>query len=95
MHKYFKAFKLFFLTDVDGLITDDKFHRQLKLNDAKELLKHPDVQGGMLPKLDYSVHALEEGVDHVHILNGTVEHAILLEMFTDDGIGTMIRREGV
>ena len=90
---YIQAFKLFLLTDVDGLIIDGQFQNRFDLETAKQFLIHPDVKDGMLPKLDYSIHALENGVDHVHILNGGIEHAILLEMFTDNGIGTMICRE--
>lgn len=90
---YIKAFKLFLLTDVDGLIIEGKFQNRFDLKQAKKYLQHPDVKDGMVPKLDYSITALSNGVDHVHILNGMVEHAILLEMFTDDGIGTMIYRE--
>ena len=90
---YINAFKLFLLTDVDGLIIDGEFQNRFDLDQAKAFLTHPDVKDGMVPKLEYSITALNHGVDHVHILNGMVEHAILLEMFTDEGIGTMIYRE--
>ena len=55
---------------------------------AEDLLLHPDVQGGMLPKLECSLAAVKGGVESVHIINGSTEHAVLLEMFTDRGIGT-------
>ena len=56
----------------------------------ESMLEHPDVQGGMLPKLDCSMQAVKAGVESVHIINGSTEHAVLLEIFTDGGIGTMV-----
>ncbi|RAP35817.1 acetylglutamate kinase, partial [Candidatus Marinamargulisbacteria bacterium SCGC AAA071-K20] len=59
---------------------------------AKALLSHKDVKEGMLPKLSCSTKAIESGVKKVHIINGTIEHAVILELFTDVGIGTMISK---
>ena len=84
------ALKLIFLTDVRGLIIEDKLQHELNLAEAKKLSKHPDVKGGMLPKLACAIRAIEKKVSHVHIINGTIEHAVLLELFTDSGIGTMV-----
>ena len=85
-----QALKLIFLTDVQGLKIDGKLVRQVLLSKAQELLKHPDVQGGMLPKLECSIDAVKSGVQEVHMINGLIEHAVILELFTDVGIGTMI-----
>lgn len=85
-----KASKLIYLTDVKGLKIAGKFQGKLTLKETEILLKHPDVQGGMLPKLTCAVKALNTSVDRVHIINGTIQHAVLLELFTDSGIGTMI-----
>lgn len=84
------ASKLIYLTDVQGLKINDSLQSQLQLIQAKEFLSHKDVQGGMLPKLTCATRAIEEGVERVHIINGTITHAVLLELFTDTGIGTMI-----
>ena len=88
--KVLKALKLIFLTDVDGLKIDNKLKRQLYLKEAKSLLSHDDVSGGMLPKLTCAIEALKGGVKQVHIINGSKDHSVLLEVFTDNGIGTMI-----
>ena len=92
-----KALKLVYLTDAQGLLIEEKLVSELDLAEAKALLEHPDVQGGMKPKLEHSVKAIVEDVEHVHILDGNIEHSILLEIFTDVGIGTKLsysRRRG-
>ena len=86
------ALKLIFLTDVRGLLIDNILQQQLNLDEAKSLRTHQDVTGGMLPKLACAIRAIENDVNHVHIINGTIEHAVLLELFTDSGIGTMLTR---
>ena len=86
-----KALKLIFLTDVKGLIIDDMLQDELEIEKAQKFLDHSDVKGGMLPKLTCAIDAIKEGVDQVHIIDGTIEHAVLLELFTDSGIGTMIK----
>lgn len=85
-----KALKLIYLTDVDGLMINKQLLQIIDKNEAEKLLSHPEVQGGMLPKLECALKALKQGVNFVHIINGSVEHAVLLEMFTDLGIGTML-----
>jgi len=87
------ALKLFFLTDVEGLMIDQVCRKRLSYSEAVALCTHRDVQGGMLPKLSCATQALAAGVSHVHIINGTVPHAVLLELFTDSGIGTMIAQD--
>lgn len=84
------ALKLIYLTDVDGLKVEGKLKSNLSLTQACNLLEHSDVQGGMKPKLSYACEAIKSGVQHVHIINGLTEHVVLLEIFTNDGIGTMI-----
>jgi len=85
-----ESLKLIYLTDVQGLKIDGELQTDLSWRKAEEFLKHPDVSGGMLPKLACSSKAIENGVSQVHIIDGTIEHAVLLELFTDKGIGTMI-----
>ena len=85
-----KALKLVYLTDVQGLMVDGELLSELDLAEAAKLLEHPDIQDGMLPKLECCVRAIVEDVQHVHILDGNIDHSILLEVFTDVGVGTKI-----
>lgn len=89
-----KAEKLIFLTDVDGIFKDSSdpstLISSLNINEAKELIELGCVQKGMIPKVDSAIQALEGGVKKVHLLNGKCPHSILLEVFTDSGIGTEI-----
>ena len=89
-----KAEKLVLLTDVEGLYRDysDKSSviSRLKLDEVDELVETGVIDGGMLPKIFCCVNALKEGVERTHILDGRVKHCILLEIFTDKGIGTMV-----
>lgn len=84
------ALKVIYLTDVDGIMIDGKLQKDLSLNEATSLLESPEVSGGMIPKLRCSIEAIKNHVGSVQIINGTVEHAVLLELFTDLGIGTKI-----
>lgn len=92
--KAIKAEKLAFLTDVDGVCKnpEDKstLIHWLKTSEAKELMEEGFVGGGMLPKLNNCIDAVENGVSRVHILDGRIPHCILLEIFTNEGIGTAI-----
>ena len=87
------ADKLVFLTDVEGLYRDfnDKstFISKISSSEAEELIRGGMIGGGMLPKLANCTDAVREGVGRVHILDGRVPHAMLLEIFTDRGFGTM------
>lgn len=91
-----EAEKLILLTDVDGLYLDyhDKTTLQtgLSLDEGKSLIDRGIIQGGMLPKLQCALDALEKGSHNVHMINGSREHGLLLEIFTNDGIGTMITK---
>lgn len=88
------ADKLVYLTDVDGLFRDvedeESLISQLTKGEAEELLGSGTLSAGMIPKISSVVEALKGGVKEVHLLNGTFSHALLLEVFTDAGIGTMI-----
>ena len=88
--RYLVSKKLIYLTDVDGLLIDGELQVTLTHKAAEGLMTHSDVKGGMLPKLECSMQAVRHGVDSVHIINGGTEHAVLLEIFTNRGIGTMI-----
>lgn len=67
---------------------------ELTIPEAKEFLKSGNVGGGMLPKLQNCIQAIESGVSRVHILDGRIEHCLLLEFFTNKGIGTAIIGDG-
>ena len=88
------AEKLAFLTDIEGLYRDinDKssFISKITVSDAKDLIASGTLGGGMLPKLTNCTSAMEAGVNRVHILDGRIPHCLLLEIFTREGIGTMI-----
>ena len=89
-----KAEKLILLTDVEGVM--DEKHRLIPTLDtkqAKSLMAQKVISSGMIPKVNCCLGALEEGVTKTHIIDGRVEHAILLEIFTDVGIGTQISKE--
>lgn len=89
-----KAHKLFFLTDVDGLYRDfsDKSSLipWLTLREMREMIADGSLESGMIPKIRASADAIEAGVGSVVILNGTFPHALLLEIFTDEGVGTLM-----
>lgn len=90
--KALKAEKLVFLSDIAGLYRDfedkNSLISKISLSEAKELLS--SLQGGMLVKLRSCIDACEDGVKKVHILDGRVKHSLLLEIFTDEGIGTLV-----
>ena len=92
------ADKLVFLTDVEGLYRDfeDKstFIQRITAHDADELINSGIIGGGMLPKLNNCTDAIRSGVNRVHILDGRIPHCLLLEIFTREGVGTMILRDG-
>ncbi|MDP2749641.1 MAG: acetylglutamate kinase [Nanoarchaeota archaeon] len=86
-----KAEKLTFLTNVDAVV--DKKNRtisRLTVNEAKELIKDGTIKGGMIPKIDACINAVESGCKKAHLINGTVPHALLFEIFTDKGVGTEV-----
>ncbi len=89
-----KAAKLVFLSDIEGVYEDPKdpstLISQMNITQAREFLESGHAGGGMLPKLQNCIDALESGVGRVHILDGRMEHSLLLEFFTNKGIGTAI-----
>jgi acetylglutamate kinase len=87
------AAKLLMLTDVEGVKdADRKLLRQLSADDARKLIAEGTVSEGMIPKVECCIRAAEAGVERVHIVDGRIRHAILLEIFTDGGVGTLIAR---
>ena len=88
-----KADKLVYLTDVEGLYRDfeDKssFISRISVNEAESLINGGLIGGGMLPKLTDCIEAVKSGVRRVHILDGRIPHCLLLEIFTDQGVGTV------
>jgi len=92
--KAVNAEKLAFLTDIEGLYKDinDKssFISRLTASDAEKMLQDGFIGGGMLPKLNNCIDAIRNGVNNVHILDGRILHCLLLEIFTNKGIGTWI-----
>ncbi len=89
-----KASKLIMLTDVTGVLdTDGNLIGRLTAAEANDLLTADGVSGGMIPKLETCVAAVNDGAGAAHILDGRVSHVLLLETFTAHGIGTMIRRD--
>jgi acetylglutamate kinase len=92
------AAKVIFLTDVDGLYRDfeDKSSliSKLSLAEVEEMIAADTLSAGMIPKISGCARAMRGGVERAHILNGTVSHALLLEVYTDEGVGTMITESG-
>lgn len=92
-----KAEKLVFLTDIEGIMMDptdkESLISEIDLDEAKALIDNGVVGGGMLPKLNNCIDAIEQGVSRVHILDGRVMHSLLVEFFTQKGIGTAIIKE--
>lgn len=89
------AEKLMFLTDIDGIrsVPDDPdtLIYEISISEIYKYINNGVISGGMLPKVDGCIKAIRSGVKRTHILNGTIPHPILLEIFTDTGIGTMVR----
>ena len=92
--KAVKAEKLAFLTDVEGVYRDpsdpSSLISELTISHMKELFDSGNIGGGMLPKLKNCQDAIEQGVSRVHIMDGRIPHCLLLEIFTNKGIGTAI-----
>ena len=90
------AQKLVFLTDVEGILKDveDPASRfsQLSLSEAEAYIADGTIKGGMIPKTECCIEGIKRGVQSVHILDGRIPHALLLEIFTNEGIGTMLTK---
>lgn len=90
-----KAAKLIYLTNVSGVMKGGKLLSLGDYQDTRALMDDPEVTGGMRSKLAHALRALKAGVADVHVLNGREEHSIILELFTDHGVGTMLTNERV
>ena len=87
------AKRLLFLTDVPGVLDKDKnLIKQLRIDDIRGLIADGTITGGMIPKVETCIYALEQGVEGVVILDGKIPHAVLVELLTDHGAGTLITR---
>ncbi len=88
------AEKLFLLTDIDGVMDKEKnLISRVDKKSAKEMIANGTISGGMIPKIECCMQAVENGANSAHIVNGTLLHALLLEIFTDEGVGTMFVEE--
>ena len=87
-----KAEKLILLTNTTGVLDKEgKLLTGLSINQVKDLIGDGTIHGGMLPKVNYALDAVGSGVKTAHIIDGRVEHALLLEIFTNEGVGTLIK----
>lgn len=94
--KVLKAEKLILLTNIAGVKDkNDKVLSGLSIKQVDELIADKTIQGGMLPKIECALNAVKGGVNSAHIIDGRVEHAVLLEIFTDQGVGTLITEDGL
>ncbi len=93
-----KAQKLIFLTDTNGILKDkdnsESTITRLTKEEAKNYIKDGTINGGMIPKIQCCIEAVESGVKSIHILDGNLPHSILLEIFTSKGCGTMMFKKG-
>lgn len=87
-----KAFKLINMTDVDGIMdaSRKRVYRRMRVQEAEQLMGSGIISEGMIPKVSSLVRAVNSGVSYGHVINGNIAHNLLLEMFTDEGVGTMI-----
>lgn len=87
-----QARKIIFMTDTSGVMSDnDETIHTLSHNEISTLKEKGVIDGGMIPKVDACLHAVNGGVNKAHIIDGRIEHALLLEIFTSDGVGTVIK----
>ena len=91
------AEKLILLTDIRGLLRDPKDEETLihvvHVDDVAKLMEEGVISGGMIPKMQCCVDAIQGGVERVHILDGRIPHSILIELLSDRGIGTMMKKD--
>jgi acetylglutamate kinase len=86
-----QAEKLILLTDVEGVMgSDGRLIGQLTIEEARKQIYEGSISGGMIPKIDCCIDALSAGVARTHIIDGRILHAVLLEIFTDGGVGTLL-----
>ncbi len=85
------AERLMLVTDVDGVLgKDKKLISSINAEDIKDMIQTEGIKGGMIPKVECALESLNNGVNKSHIINGKLPHAVLLELFTDSGIGTQV-----
>lgn len=91
-----KAEKLIYLTDIDGIYKNEKDKTSLlnfaSVDELNKMTEEGIIHGGMIPKVKACIQGVESGINSVHIINGNIPHPVMLEIFTDSGIGTMITR---
>jgi acetylglutamate kinase len=88
-----EAGKYLILTNTSGILDENSnLIKSINADQVRTLIQKGVISKGMLPKIESALEAVSSGVEHVQIIDGTVDHAVLLELFTDSGIGTMIRR---
>ncbi len=85
-----KANKIIFMTDVDGILINNQLQSILKTQEVSRLISEGTIQGGMVPKAQAVMYTVSYGVPSAHVINGTDPHAVIAELFTDEGIGTKI-----
>jgi len=92
------AEKLVYLTDIDGLRLDkddpSSLLRRATAGEIRSMMSTGAIDGGMIPKMESCLEALDGGVNRTHLLDGRIPHVLLIEMFTDAGVGTMITKDG-
>jgi acetylglutamate kinase len=88
-----KAEKLVYLSDTEGIIVRDKLVSTLTKTEANKFINDGAIFGGMIPKVTSAFDTLDAGVNKVHIIDGRIKHSLLLEIFTDEGIGTQMIHE--
>ena len=88
-----KAEKLVYLSDTEGILVKEKLVSSMTKSEANTLIGQGDIFGGMIPKVTSAFDTLDAGVNKVHIIDGRIKHSLLLEIFTDEGIGTQMVHE--
>ena len=89
-----KAKRLLLLTDVAGVLDKDgKLLERLAIDQARKLIREGAITGGMIPKIEGCIEVVEAGVEAVVIIDGRVPHCVLLELFTEHGVGTLVTRK--
>jgi acetylglutamate kinase len=88
-----RAEKLVYLSDIEGVLVDKKLISTLTQSQAESLIQDGSINGGMIPKVHSAFRTLDDGVRKVHIIDGRIKHSLLLEIFTDEGIGTQMVHE--
>ena len=88
-----EAAKLVYMTDIEGVKAEDGLIPHLNKDDAEKFIRNGIINGGMIPKVESALDAIDKGVQKVHIVDGRIPHALLLEIFTKEGVGTEIVSE--